>query len=47
MDMFVLAAVVTPLMLLATAGIVTCIAVWQDNRDMRLARERGEFASKS
>ncbi len=42
-DMFILAAFVTPAMLLVTAAIVLAITTWQDERDMRLARERGEI----
>ena len=42
-DLFIFAAFTTPLMVLITAGIVMAITSWQDKRDMRLARERGEI----
>lgn len=40
---FFAAAIMTPLLLLATAGIVYFIAARADDRDVRLARERGEL----
>lgn len=42
-DKFKLAAAVTPLVLLATAGIVIGITSRQDARDVRMVRERGEI----
>ena len=41
--MFILAAFVTPVMLLVAAGIVLSTTLWQDERDMRRARERGDI----
>lgn len=42
-DLFLMAAVVTPLMVVVTAGIISLIAIRADNRWLKLARERGEL----
>jgi preprotein translocase subunit YajC len=42
-EAFFAAAIMAPLMLLFTAGIVYFIAIRSDEREMRLARERGEL----
>lgn len=43
---FIVAAFVAPAMVLVAGAVIACIAYWQDERDMRLARERGEIPPK-
>jgi ATP/ADP translocase len=44
-EAFFAAAVMTPLMVLLTAGIIFYIGIRSNDRERRLARERGETSS--
>ena len=42
-DLFFVAAILTPLMVLVAATVVVITGLRQNDRDRRLARERGEL----